>query len=149
MKPSVILGLILLCGFAGCTGWSAEKLSLSELKALAERARPEECVHICEDIARRALDEAKTQFANGSIETAKLALRDVSTYAEKASDAAIRTKKREKELEIAIREMSHHLDDLRHTLSFEDQPEVAGVMEHLEKLRTQLLKNMFAKAKKK
>ncbi len=148
MKLRVIAGLMLVCSFAG-SARAAEKLTFHELKTRAEGARAEDCIHICAEVAMRALEEAKSQFANGSEETAKLALRDITTYAERASEAAIQKRKREKELEIELRSIGHHLDDLKHSVAFEDREDVVNVIEHLEKLRAELLKNMFEKVKKK
>ena len=149
MKHCKIAGIafFLLCS-ANAGALAKQPESLADLKALAEKARPEDCTHLCAEVARRSLDEVRGEFAEGRVETANLALRDVTTFAQKATDAAIRTKKREKQLEIDLREMSHRLTNVKRGLTYEDQPAVDAAMELLEKLRTRLLEHMFEKGKK-
>jgi len=105
-------------------------------------------VRVCAGIARRAVDEAKDRYSKGVGEEGKLLLNDVEAYADKAADAAIQTKKHEKQLEIDLREISHRLEALKRELSPEDQPAADAVMGHLEKLRTRLLNSMFGKGKR-
>jgi hypothetical protein len=145
----VIVGIVLglICLQPGVS--SAQKPeTLAELKARASGMPQEECIRICAAVARRALVESKEQFEKGSVEEAKNLLRDVQTYADKAADSSIRARKHEKQLEIDLRDLTHHLEALKRTLSYEDQPAAEAAMEHLEKLRTQLLESMFGKGKK-
>lgn len=148
MKHSLMASMIFLLCFTGARALAEKPETLADLKARAERVRPEECARLCADVARRELDETRGEFVEGRPETAKLALRDLITFAEKATDAAIRTKKREKQLEIELREISHRLADLKRALPYEDQSAIDDAMEHLEKLRTRLLEHMFEKGKK-
>jgi len=48
---------------------------------------------------------------------------------------------------MAVRRMSHKLNDVKRTLNFEDQPPVAEAADQLEKLADDLLTYMFGKAK--
>ena len=149
MKRAVIFGIVLglICLQPGVS--PAQKLeTLAELKARAAGMPPEECIKICAAVARRALEESKEQFAKGSVEEAKDLLRDVQTYADKAADATIQTRKHEKQLEIDLRDLMHRVEALKRSLSFEDQPAAEAAREHLEKLRTRLLESMFSKGRK-
>ena len=149
MRRGAIFGILLglICLRPGVS--MAQKTeTLAELKAQAAGMPPEECIRICAAVARRALEESKGQFEKGSVEEAKNLLRDVQTYADKAADATIRTRKHEKQLEIDLRDLTHHLEALKRTLSFEDQPAAEAAKEHLEKLRTRLLESMFGKEKR-
>jgi hypothetical protein len=148
MKYRSIAGLIFLFCFYSAGALAEKPETLAEMKTRAEGARPADCVRLCADTARRAFDEAKNAFAKGEPETGRLALADVATFAEKATDASILTRKREKQLEIELRAISHRLADLKRSVAFEDQPALETTMEQLEKLRTQLLESMFGKAKK-
>jgi hypothetical protein len=140
--------MIFLLSLTGSRALGEKPETLADLKLQAERARPEECTRLCADVARRELDVTVGEFVEGRTETAKLALHDVASYAEKATDAAIRTKRREKQLEIELREISHRLANLKRSVSYEDQSAVDTTMEHLEKLRTRILEHMFEKGKK-
>ncbi len=71
------------------------------------------------------------------------------TYAEKAGDAAERSGKRLKDTEIAVRKMAEKFRDVKHNLPFDDQAPVQDAVDRLEKMRTELLAEMFGKKDKK
>lgn len=144
--PSSSLTCLLCLSSLCAVGATIE--NLAEAQARAETLRPEECIRICIDLAQREFDETKAQFAKNDSEKAKLALQGIATHAEKASDGAILARKREKQLEIELRQISHRLGDLKRTLPFEDQAGVQAVMDRMEALRTRLLESMFHKEKK-
>jgi hypothetical protein len=134
MKWITPSSLVLLLCFAGTAAKAAKTETLAEAKARAEATRPEE--------------EAKAQFGQGNADAAKMELQSLAAHAEKSCDGAIQTHKREKQLEIELRQISHRLGDLKRTLASDDQPGVQAVMEQMEKLRTRLLETMFGKGKK-
>ena len=71
------------------------------------------------------------------------------TYSEKASDAAASTGKKLKDTEIGLRKMSERFRDVKHNLPFDDQAPVQQAIDRLEKMRTNLLSEMFGKKDKK
>ena len=147
MKPWVIVAAFCLLGAA--PAFAAEKPeTFAALKQRADATPPDECVRVCAGVARRAIEEARDQFAAGADGAAQALIAQVKTYADKAVEAATHTKKHEKQLEIDLRDLSHHLDALKHQVSVEDQQPVEEAMAHLEKLRTRLLDSMFGKGKK-
>jgi hypothetical protein len=149
MKQSVMAGLLFLLGSTAIATPATQKPeTLAEMKVRAAVLPPNECVRLCAGIARQAVAEAKDQYGKDADDEGKLLLQDVESYAEKATNAAIQTKKHEKQLEIDLRDISHHLEALKRDLSFEDQPTVDAAMRHLEKLRTRLLESMFGKGKR-
>jgi hypothetical protein len=149
MKQGVITSLFFLFGLTVGMARAAQKIeTLDEMKTRVTQVPREERVRICAGIARRAVEEAKDRYAKGVDEEGKLLLRDAETYAEQAAEAAIQTKKHEKQLEIDLRDISHHLEALKRELGPEDQPYAEAAVGHLEKLRTRLLASMFGKAKR-
>jgi translation initiation factor IF-2 len=149
MKWGVITSLVFLLGLTAGPARAAQKLeTLDEMKARVPQAPVEERVRICAGIARRAVEEAKERYAKGIDEEGKLLLHDAETYAEQAAEAAIHTKKHEKQLEIDLRDIGHHLEALKRELAPEDQPYAEAAVGHLEKLRTRLLESMFGRTKK-
>jgi len=149
MKPTLTMALLCALGCAPCQTFAAEKPeTFAEMKLRAETTPPDECVRICAGVARRAIEEAKTEFSAGTDSAAKALLGEVKTYADKAADAATHTRKHEKQLEIDLRDLSHRLEALKRELTPENQPAVEEAMTHLEKLRTRLLDSMFGKGKK-
>jgi translation initiation factor IF-2 len=149
MKRGVITISLLLVGLTVGVARAAQKPeTLAEMKARVSMVPIEERVRICAGIARKAVDEAKDRYAKGVDEEGKLLLRDAETYAEQAAEAAIQSKKHEKQLEIDLRDISHHLEALKRELGPEDQPYAEAAVGHLEKLRTRLLDSMFGKGKR-
>jgi hypothetical protein len=148
MKRSVI-SLLVLLGLTVGVGRAAQKPeTLDEMKARVTQLPLEERVRVCAGIARRAVEEAKDRYAKGVDEEGKLLLHDAETYADQAAEAAIQTKKHEKQLEIDLRDISHRIEALKRELGPEDQPYAEAAIGHLEKLRTRLLESMFGKAKR-
>jgi hypothetical protein len=145
MRYRGILVAILLA-MAPC--WAKKQETLEQLKSRAESANLEERASVCVEIAERQLTNADKLYTEGNAERARAAVNDVVTYTEKARDAATQSGKRLKPTEIAVRKMAHRLSDIRRTLNFEDQPPVQEAIEHLEKIRTELLSKMFGKGQK-
>lgn len=122
-----------------------KELSLEELKARAQHAKPDERSNLCVQIAERQVEAADKFFTDGKVEEAESAIRDVVSYSEQASQAAGQTGHRLKNTEIAMRRMAHRLADIKRTLPFEDQASVQAAVDTLDKIRTDLLSRMFGK----
>jgi len=135
MRNSLILGITLL---AAVTGAFAKELSLEELKARVEHAKPDERTSLCIQIAERQVEASNKLYTDGKTAEAEAAIHDVISYAQQASESAGHT-------EIAMRKMSHRLSDIKRTLPFEDQASVQSAVETLDKIRTDLLSRMFGK----
>lgn len=141
------LGLSMLPVPAALT--AAEQPTVEELKARVADAsvagRPPLCVRISEV----QLDAADRLYVAGDSERAKAALVDVVAFSELARDYSIQSHKHEKPSEIAIRKMVRKLEDMKHTVSHEDQAQVQITIDRLQKIRDDLLDAMFPKGNKK
>ena len=126
---------------------AGEPPTTEQLKKNLETARPEDQAQIAIEIAQRQLIFARGLYTDNKVEEGKAAVEDAVTYADKATDAAIATGKKTKRVEIELREMAHLLRDLQRILAFEDQAPVQAAAEHMEDLRTKLLKHMFERRK--
>jgi len=121
---------------------------LDALKARAEKARPQDQAHLFAEIAYREVNEADRFYTDGDIAAATKAVDDVVRYAGRATEAAQKTGKHLKDTEILLRSTARRLDDLRKTLNFEDRPYVEAAVKQVEKLRQQLLDQMFGMSSK-
>jgi hypothetical protein len=121
---------------------------VEELKARVARAsvgdRPPLCLHLAE----KEVEAAKKFYSSNEREQAEAALEDVATFAELDRDSAIQSHKHEKQSEIAIRKMVRKLDDIKHTVSHEEQERLQKTIDRLQSLRDDLLEAMFAGGKK-
>jgi len=143
MKLRLLMVFVLL-SLAAAAGQSDK---LSGLKTRAQAAPPADQARLFIDIARMQFEAAKTAYDSGKAPQAQAALTELSTAADRASQAAIQTRKRLKNTEIDIRKLTEHLKNLKPTVSVDDRVPVQQAIDHLEKLRTELMTQMFAKSK--
>jgi hypothetical protein len=144
MRRCLIIAGIVLTTAICCL---AAKETVQQLEARAEAARPEDRPGLYVEIAERQLKAVNELFGAGKDEEAVATVNDVMAYSEKAHDAAIVSRNKLKNTEIALRKMAVKLRDIRRTLSFEDQAPVQAAADRLEALRTDLLSKMFGKGK--
>lgn len=137
-----------LCGLVALGPASVEP-TVDEMKARVAGAsvadRPPLCLHICE----RQLQASNRFYVAGDSEKAQGAMADVVSFAKIAGDSAIQSRKHEKQSEIAIRKIIRKLEDLKHTVSHEDQGEIQNSIDRLQRIRDDLLAAMFPKGVKK
>jgi len=139
------LAVLLLLTFAVAKG---SEEPLDALKARAEKARPQDQVHLFAEIAYREVNEADRFYTDGDITGATKAVDDLVRYAGRAADAAQKTGKHVKDTEILLRSTARRLDDVRKTLNFDDRPYVEAAVKQVEKFRQQLLDQMFGASAK-
>src|SRR6516164_4217758 len=117
--------------------------SLDELIARANSAPVKDQPSLYVEIAERQLKSADELYIAGNVEEARKSVSDIVTYSEKAHDAAIQSGKKVKSVEMAVRKMSHKLNDVKRALNFEDQAPVGEAADQLQKLADDLLTYMF------
>lgn len=127
---------------------AAKDSTVEELKARLGSTAIGERPHLCLQIAERQLDAANKLFVAAENEQAKAALTDVVAFSELARDYAIQSRKHQKQTEIAVRMMARKLNDLKHTVTHDDQPAVQDAIDRLQRVRDDLLLAMFPHGKK-
>ncbi len=142
MRKWLILGITVVMG---ATSAFTKELSLEELKARVQHAKPDERTNLCIQIAERQVEAFDKLYTDGKTTEAEAALHDVVSYSQQASESAGQTGHRLKNTEIAMRKMSHRLTDIKRALPFEEQPSVQSAVDTLDKIRTDLLSRMFGK----
>ncbi|MBS1850486.1 MAG: hypothetical protein JST79_06210 [Acidobacteria bacterium] len=126
----------------------ARELPLQELLAQAENAPLNKQPDLYRELAERQLKTAKAAYDAGRSDEGRTALQEVVAYARKAEDTAVRSGKKLKDTEIALRKMTDKLRDLKRSSNFDDHPPIQAATDELENLRTALLDRMFEKKKK-
>ena len=140
-----ILALVLAVAAASL---AAREPSLDELIARAKSAPLKDQPALYVEVAERQLKSADELYIAGNVDEARKSVTDIVTYSEKAHDAAIQSGKKVKSVEMAVRKMSHKLNDVKRTLNFEDQAPVGEAADQLQKLADDLLTYMFGQGKK-
>lgn len=129
--------------------WAKKEETLEELKArAAQTSNLEERAGVCVRIAEEQVKAADKLFTEGKAEEGQSALNDVISYSEKARDAATQSGKKLKPTEIAVRKMARKLHDIKRTVSFDEQAPIQEAIDHLERVRTDLLARMFGRGEK-
>jgi hypothetical protein len=127
----------------------AREIPLQELIAKADNVPVNKQPSLYREVAERQLKIANDAYNTGQSDAGRAALQDVVTYARKAEDSAVRSGKKLKDTEIALRKMADKLRDMKRSANFDDQPPIQSATDELESLRTDLLDHMFEKKKKK
>lgn len=140
---------VFLISFSLVVCAAANEETVDELKSRFANARPEDKPVLAIQIAQHQLRIADKLYLDGKVEEAREAVGEVVSYSEKARDAATESRKHLKNVEIDVRKIADRLRDLKRTLAFEDQAPVEQAIRRLEDIRTELLKQMFAKDNKK
>ena len=147
-----------LVGGAGLAAWLAIVLvssaaanapTVEELKSRMSSTSIGERPQLCLQIAERQLDDASKLYSEMETEKAQADMTDVVAFSELARDYAIQSHKHQKQTEIAVRKMTRKLNDLKHSVSREDQAGVQNAIDRLQRVRDDLLLAMFPKGKAK
>src|SRR5688572_16430195 len=132
-----VLALALAAGYA-----VAE--SLEDLKAKAERAEGSKKAELLAEIAYECVLVADHHFTEGRPGEGHKTVGEVVKYADLARDVAVQQGRKAKRAELTIRKAARKLEDVRRSLAFEDQADVAAAVKHLHQLRDEILEAMFA-----
>jgi len=122
---------------------AAAEPSLEDLKSKLASASAGDRPHLCVQIAERQLEAADKLYAGADFDKAQLALGEAVAYSEMARDYAIKSRKYQKQTEIAARGMARKLNDLMHSLARQDQAAVQTAIGRLQRVRDDLLSAMF------
>jgi hypothetical protein len=127
---------------------AAKEQSVDELKARLSSTSIGDRPQLCLQIAERQLNDADKLYSALENEKAQSDLTDVVAFSELARDYSIQSHKHQKQTEIAVRKMTRKLNDLKHGVSREEQTAVQNAIDHLQRVRDDLLLAMFPKGKK-
>lgn len=141
MRDWIILFLLVL--LSSLLAFGRKEETVEELKARLDSSKGAERVELCLKIAERQLDAADKLYTSGKVDEAKADVQDVVAYSEQARDAATASGKKLKNAEISVRKMANKMRDVKRSLNFEDQAPVQEAIDHLERVRTDLLAKMF------
>ena len=126
----------------------AEDKTVEQLKAEAERADPGSQGRLFAEIADKLVAVADKQFTDGESVKGHATVQEVLSYATRAHDLAIKTRKKMKETEKDLRQCRRRLESMRRTLAAEDRPAVEAVEKQLEQFTEEILESMFSPPKK-
>jgi hypothetical protein len=141
---TILSSVVVLSAF----GFATKAEPLGQLIERARSARVADQPGLYIEIARRELEVADQAYVAGKPDQAKAAVVDLVNYADQAHDAAKKTGKKLKNIEISLRKMAAKLRDIKRTQSADEQDALQKAADRLEDLRTDLLSQMFGKGTK-
>jgi outer membrane protein TolC len=115
----------------------------SDLKTRADAAQGADRAKLSLEYARQQLELANKLYEAGDVAKAEVAIGEVRTYSQQATEAATTANKKLKRTEIDLRKLEHRMRDIGQSLSIDDRPPVEKTVQQLEELRAQLLAKMF------
>lgn len=119
------------------------QVSLQELKERARTAKPADATLANVRVVRQEIAIADQYFKDGDVDKGQAAVDDAVHYTELAGAALQKNSKHLKEAEIILREAVRRLEEIRRGLGYEDQPAVQKAEDRMEKIRHDLLTQMF------
>lgn len=122
---------------------SAAADELEKAKARADHASERDRCYENVEVVRALVELADAQFAAGDADQAQKTVKETVTYADRARDAAQHSGHKLKQAEITLRKAQRRLDDLRHTVAFEDQGPIEAVLKQLEADRQEILRQVL------
>ena len=151
MLPFALLALASFAWAAGSaseSGAGAATRRLEEHKAKAEKMAEHERAKIYAEICNDLAEIATEEFRSDNEAKAGATLKEIVSYSEKSTAAALVKGKHIKQAEILLRRCSHELDELAHTLGVDEQKPVLDTIHSLEQQRDRLMSEMFGAKKK-
>lgn len=135
---------LLLCGWvAAQEAPPRESEGAAGLRKRAEAAEGGDRAKLFAELARMEVEEANSKFNAGDADAAEAEIARATQDAEQATHSSLTTRKRMKQTQMSLHELSRRLDGIEHSLSAEDRPPVKKAVERLQGLATELLEAMF------
>lgn len=126
----------------------AEKKTVDQLKAEAEKSSGGHQAELYAELAERLVDVADQQFTAGDSVKGQSTVQDILANATRAHDVAVSTQKKLKQVEIHLRETQRLLENVRRTLAAVDRPPLEAVEKKVADYGQDLLNEMFAPKKR-
>jgi hypothetical protein len=96
-------------------------------------------------LAKALVAQAADEYEHDNMEQGDVSLDKALSECERAATIAIAAGKKEKTVEIRLREISRRLNEIARLVPFDDRAHIEQVRRSVEALRTRLLDHMFKK----
>ena len=140
---SIVVLLVL-----GTMPLAAQQRNIDGLKEEADKAAGGHQARLCSELAQYLVGIANQEFTDGNVVQGQATVQDILKYAQKARDAAVKSRDKMKETEIRLRATQRQLEGVKRTLAVEDRPPLDAVEKKIEQFRQDLLDAMFGPKKK-
>lgn len=113
------------------------------LDALKARAFRENQPRLYAEVVRRQIEVANHYYTAGEVDKAQSVIAEIVDLTGKCIEAAQKNHSKLKDTELTLYKAGRRLEDVRRSLSFDDQPPVQAAVERIQKARRDLLDLLF------
>lgn len=141
------LQLVLLLLSAAAFGL-ADQEDINSLKAEAQK---KDHPRLYAEVVRRQVEAASDLYDAGDVDKAQAVLTEIVSFTQKCLESAhdFKNPRKLKDTELTLSKAARRLEEIRRSLSFDDQPPVQNAVETIENARRELLGLMFQRPEKK
>jgi len=120
-----------------------EAAKVEQLKQKVEHDSEREICYNSAELVRNLVEQFNNQMNAGELKPAQQTLNDISTYAEKARDAAKKSHHKLKQAELTLHKSARRLSDIAQALSVEDRDAIDKVVKKIEAADDDILNQVF------
>ena len=139
--------MIVMCFVTLATCLSAQS-TVEKTRERAENAKPSDCAKVCFEAAKQLIEASNQLYSGGDAEQGLKLMNDALRYAKRGTDAAIQSRKNEKNAEITLRKMAKRIHEVGESLALDDRAPVFKVEDQMDDLRDKMLATLFGNPKK-
>lgn len=114
-------------------------LPQKDLKSRVENASGGDKAKLAMEYTEQETKAAESAFKDGKDNEADAALQEVARYATVAADACMASRKREKQTEISLRKIIFRLNEMKQSVTFEEQGPVQKAIDTVQTVHDKLL----------
>lgn len=141
----VMFTLSLACVCSLAADLTDSPTALAELQAKVDQAQPRDRCFLYAELVSRMTDVAGRQLNAGDSVEASETLKLIQRYADKIQMGIADDSKKLKLTELLMRRTSFRLEDILREASYEDRPALEATLTQMNKVRTQLMMQVFKK----
>ena len=119
------------------------KPSEQELKQKIEHDSERDVCIDSADLVRELVEQFNNQINAGELQPAQQTLNDISTYADKAREAAKKSRHKLKQAELTLHKSARRLADIAQSLSVENRQAINDVVKSIDAADDEILNQVF------
>jgi hypothetical protein len=124
----------------------SEQQEASRIEQLKQKVEHDPERDVCfnsAELVRELVEQFNTQMNAGQLQPAEQTLNDIGTYADKAREAAHKSKHKLKQAELTLHKSSRRLSDIAQSLSIENRQAIDVVVKKIEAADDDILNQVF------
>jgi len=133
-------------GFAADKPANPEQQQAARIEQLKQKIEHDSDRDVCinsVDLVRELVEQFNNQINAGELQPAQQTLSDIGTYADKARDAAKKSRHKLKQAELTLHKSARRLADIAQALSVENRQAIDEIVKRIEAADDEILNQVF------